>query len=317
MNTKKRSNLIDKILGKGYNSGEECLYYCPVCKHQKRKLSLNFSKNNFKCWICDYRGRNIFSIVRKYGSFSEREQWKALSGYVEISEFQEIKDKLTESNKEEEKEILEMPEGFKSFTAPANSIYYKKAINYLYRRGLTFEDILKWKIGFCTTGDYAGRIIIPSFDNDGDLNYFIARSYEQHPLKYKNPPKSKDLVFNELFVNWEEEITLVEGVFDAVVAPNSIPILGSSLKYGSRAFEKICQNETPVYVALDPDAEIKSLKIIKDLLESNIEVYKINISGFDDVGEMPKSVFLERKQEALEMNNENGFKLRIMESFYV
>ena len=75
----------------------------------------------------------------------------------------------------------------------------------------------------------ATEIVIPSFDDDGDVNYFAARSYNGDSYKYKNPRASKNIVFNELFVNWNADLTIVEGAFDAIVAGNAVPILGSTL----------------------------------------------------------------------------------------
>ena len=60
----------------------------------------------------------------------------------------------------------------------------------------------------------------------------------------------------------------------------------------------IVKNDTPIYIGLDIDAENKSKKIIKDLLNYGIEVYKINTAGYDDIGSMTKDEFLKRKNEA-------------------
>ena len=38
--------------------------------------------------------------------------------------------------------------------------------------------------------------------------------------KYYNPPVEKDFIFNELYLDWNKDITIVEGVFDAIVARN-------------------------------------------------------------------------------------------------
>ena len=102
-------------------------------------------------------------------------------------------------------------------------------LNYLRKRGINSADILKWKIGYCEDGEYRNRIIIPSFNRDGNCNYFVARAWTKDWLKYKNPPASKNVVFNELMINWDEPIVLVEGIFDAIIADNSIPLLGSTL----------------------------------------------------------------------------------------
>ena len=105
-------------------------------------------------------------------------------------------------------------------------------------------------------------------------------------------------MFNDLFIDWNEDLVLVEGVFDALIAGNAVPILGSTLRAESKLLRKIVQNDTPIYVALDPDAAAKERKIIQMLLRYDIEVYKVDVSGYEDVGSMPKGVFEERKSNA-------------------
>jgi DNA primase len=207
---------------------------------------------------------------------------------------------------------LELPEEFISLCPdkiPATGLY---AMKYLQNRGVTKADILKWKIGFCFGGEYRNRIIIPSFDNEGDVSYFIARSYSGDSYKYKNPRSSKDITFNELYVDWNKDLILVEGVFDALVAGNAVPILGSTLRKGSKLLQEIVRNDTPIYIALDPDVADKERRIIKTLLQYDIELYKIDVSGHEDVGSMSKSVFEERKKNATFIDNDNYLLLDLL-----
>ena len=66
------------------------------------------------------------------------------------------------------------------------------------------------------SGKYGGMIIIPSYDEDGVLNFFTGRSYYDVNFKHLNPTVSKDIVGFGLFVNWDLPITIVEGAFDAI-----------------------------------------------------------------------------------------------------
>ena len=212
----------------------------------------------------------------------------------------------------EHKTILHLPDEFTSLCSdkvPATGQY---AYHYLRKRGLTDADIVRWKIGYCFSGEYRNRVIIPSFDDDGDVNFFIARSYSGDSYKYKNPRASKNIVFNELFIDWNEDLTIVEGVFDAVVAGNAAPILGSTLQKHARLIQKIVYNDTPVFVALDPDAQKKENKLIQTLLKYDIELYKIDVGGYEDVGSMPREVFLERKQNASFIDRDNYLLLNLL-----
>ena len=155
-----------------------------------------------------------------------------------------------------------------------------------------------WKVGYCSSGEYAGRVVVPSFNDNGDINYFVARSYADKFPKYMNPKVSKDIVFNELYLDWNKDIILVEGVFDAMKAKNSIPLLGSTLNQKSNLFKKIIYYEPNVYIALDPDAEKKASQLIENLIQYDLNLYKIDVSGFGDVGEMTKEQFELAKKEA-------------------
>ena len=72
---------------------------------------------------------------------------------------------------------------------------------YLYERGLCDNDFIKYGIGYCTSGEYGGRVIIPSYSTSGTLNFFVARSYDGNYFKYKNPEVSKDIIFFENLIN--------------------------------------------------------------------------------------------------------------------
>ena len=294
--------LIKEILGRGYISGEEHLFFCPYCKHHKKKLSVNVDKDFFKCWVCDMSGRTIRRLVRRFGSFQQLQEWDRISGKTDISTFDEI---LDFQHTPEPLQRIAIPEEFVTLTGKSQPASATLALKYLENRGITHHDVLRWKMGYCVRGTYEGRIVIPSFDEEGYINYFVARAYDGNWRKYLNPSLSKDIVFNHLYLDWDSDIILVEGVFDAIKAgPNSIPLLGSTLRENSKLFQEIVRNDSSVYLALDADAEKKTMRMIKILLSYGIETYKIDVSGFDDVGEMSKEEFSVRKSQATAINPE-------------
>ena len=302
MNKKEAKKILYETFGYYSESNSELLFQCPSCDHHKRKLSINLDKDAFKCWVCDYRGRSIRRLIRRFGSYSQLQKWEAISDRLDIEKFTDL---FMERSQDEGRPKVELPEEFVSLTNKALPATGKFAYRYLRNRGLSDEDILRWKIGFCFEGEYRNRIIIPSFDEDGDVSYFIARAYNGDSYKYKNPRASKNIVFNELFINWNDDLTIVEGVFDAIVAGNAAPILGSTLQSNSRLIRNIVYNDTPVYVALDPDAANKERRIIQTLLKYDVELYKIDVAGYEDVGSMSKETFNERKQKASFIDNDN------------
>jgi DNA primase len=304
-----KTSLLSAALGEYHRSGDELLFFCPFCKHHKRKLSVNLTSNNYKCWVCDIRGRNVRRLLKVRLSYSQLYEWDKMNNVIDITQ---IDSDLFNDKEVFVKETIDLPSQFISLANKNLPVTTRFATKYLLDRGLTKQDIVMWKIGVCCSGEYEGRIIVPSFDLNGNCDYFVARSYGKQFPKYMNPKISKDIVFNELFIDWNQDIVLVEGVFDAIKSKNAIPLLGSTLNEKTTLFNKIVQYDPVVYVALDPDAEEKSNDIINKLAHYDIQVYKVDISGFDDVGAMTKKQFVERKENAKFIGDDWLLESRIM-----
>jgi DNA primase len=284
--------LLKRALGHCWTNEEEHQFHCPKCNHHKLKLSVNIDKGVFKCWICDYSGTKISPLVRRFAP-SYYADWRLLEGEVDLDKY----DTIFAEQEELPPQVIDLPENFQTLTGKKTRVK-RKALNYLYSRGFTDTDILAWKIGFCDFGEYQDRVIVPSFDVQGNLNFFIARSYTDDWMKYKNPKVSKDIIFNGLNVDWDSDIILVEGVFDAMKCRNAIPLLGSTLRENSILFQRICEAKPNVYLALDDDVKDKEFGIAKRLREYGINAMSIKITPYADIGEMPVEIVEERKQNA-------------------
>ena len=310
MSREKKLKILNTILGSPHVKGVEALYHCPSCDHHKKKLSINIDKNVFKCWVCDWSGKNIYRVVRSYGSLDDRYKWRSFRQELEIENFS---DKLFGSSPHSSEQQVALPKEFVSLAnkkLPTTSLY---ALNYLKSRGISKKTIIKWKIGYCSSGLYGGRVLIPSFNKNGDVNYFVSRAYDRSWKKYMNPDISKDIIFNYPYLDFDEDMIIVEGVFDAMKAgDNSVPLLGSTLNENSKLFSKIVKNDTPVYLALDPDAHKKTNKLVSLFLKYDVEVRLVNVAPFSDVGEMTNEEFMARKQTAVLLNNENYLLSKIM-----
>jgi DNA primase len=299
----RKIQILINFLGRYYRSSNETLFSCPKCQHHKRKLSVNVEKNVFKCWICDYNGRDIYRLVRSYGDASDIAEWKKLSNVIDFAQHE----------KEKEPEIqVRLPKEFVTLTGKESSPLSRAARKYLQSRGVTMDQIVWWKMGYCPDGQYANRIIIPSFNLEGDLNYFISRAYDDNWMKYLNPSSNKDFIFNELYLDWNKDITIVEGVFDAIVVGNAIPLLGSTLREDSYIFQKIVDKCDKVYIALDEDAKKKESKIGRILTSYGVDVYRVDTSEFGDVGEMDQETFQIRKKTAEVLSLDNYLLERIL-----
>jgi len=293
--------IIKSVFGACYLSGSEHLFICPFCNHSKKKLSINIDKSVWKCWVCDKHGYGLGYLVRRFGNMRERDQWLKYEDAVDLMDF----DSLFESPDTPVEQRIDLPKGFHTLTGRTPSTTSCAPRRYLFDRGVTPADILKWKIGYCSEGEYAGRIIIPSFSKSGYVNYFIARSYGREWPRYKNPPVSRDIVFNELSLDWSKDVVIVEGVFDAIKAGNAIPLLGSTLRIDSKITQALVKNGSTVYLALDKGASRKSAAIARLLAGFGLDVYDVYTSDIEDVGAISKEEFVFRKKSATFIQRDN------------
>ena len=111
------------------------------------------------------------------------------------------------------------------------------------------------------------RIIIPSYDSEGKLNYFVGRDFYNSNFKYKNPPFPKDIVGFDLYINWSLPIILTEGVFDAMsIRTNAIPML--SKKPSKSLLRKIFENSENFSILEIKEKNLPHSLINKKLLRS-------------------------------------------------
>ena len=289
-------NSLEGVLGKsGKRARNNYAFHCPFCNHKKPKLEVQLvtnekGENPWECWVCKTRGKTIRSLLRQLKVPSEIA--RDVLAYVSKGELVRY----------HEDDFVKLPEEFQPlFSASNESIIANKIRRYLHKRGITELDILKYNIGYCLTGDYEGRIIIPSYDENNQLNYFVGRSFENSYYKYKNPSASKDIIAFENFINWNLPIVLVEGVFDAIAAKrNAIPILGKSLS--NSLLKKIVSNNVKqVYIALDSDALKEAITFCEQFLSMGKSVYLVGMDG-KDPSEMGFEEFSQRMKYAPEMN---------------
>ena len=270
-------NLVNSVLGTGKRTARgNQAYTCPFCHHHKPKLEVNFTENSeginqWACWSCSKKGKSIKSLFKQVQvDASYFQELSKLVKNVSLNDIGEVKHA-----------ILELPKEYKSFINNKD-IIARHAFTYLKKRDITKQDILKYNIGYCTSGQYAKMIVIPSYDINGKLNYFTARSFEKDPYtKYRNPETSRDIIPFELFVNWDLPIILCEGPFDAMaIKRNAIPLFGKNIQ--PSLMKKLVESKVQkIYIALDNDAIKQALRFCEQLLDVGKEIYLVELQGKD------------------------------------
>lgn len=265
-------SILEDFLGEHKNHNEEkgqISFDCPACaldkgieSDGKGNLEVNYKKGVFKCWACHQYNDMSGSIGKLIKRFGNQQILKKYNQYKPeyVSEYQPIA----------KKSVINLPKGFKELIYPSKDNDYHLAINYLRQRNIGLDIISRYKLGYTTEGKETGRIIIPSFDKNKEINYYTGRAFKNIWPKYSNIDYDKKLIiFNEYQINWDATVYLVEGPFDHLVVPNSIPLLG---KYISDLLfsEIFAKANSDIVIILDDDA-----KFDIDLLYKKLNTNKL------------------------------------------
>lgn len=274
-----------------YESKSQIAFNCPSCDEDRNKgnLEINYHEHVFKCWSCGDVNEMKGHLGKLIDQYANKKQKKIYS----IFKPEEIKVKEVKKTK------LKLPEGYTKFKDSSSAYPIRRqAYFYINKRGITDDKIDKFEIGFCDKGSHSGRIIVPSYDNNNNLTYYIARSWDPNSrAKYKNPEAEKDkIIFNERLIDWKKDVYLVEGVFDSIFLENSIPMLGKHMS--ELLFNTLYSKaEGNIIIALDADAWSESVKLYHELnggkLWGKIKVIKLpNDSDIADLrGEIKEEYY--------------------------
>lgn len=283
--------LLHEVLGEEnshYPNKGQISFDCPVCSYDIKGLNKGDGKGNFevnyylgvyKCWSCSETYETHGSLNKLFGKWGNKRHkatWKLIGGDF-------IK------KVERKYEDVRLPKEYISFDKGNKlTIPYKEAYNYLLKRGITNDMIVKYSLGYTTEGKYRGRIIVPSYNKEGEVDYFVSRSYVNHKNKYKNPEAEKDkIIFNEHAIDWTKDIHLVEGVFDMFFVPNAIPVLGKSVsdKLWTALYDKAEKN---IIICLDGDAWEDAKKLYRKLEGGRLmnRIKLVRLPKDKDVGEL-------------------------------
>ena len=288
------------------NAGLNANVCCPICGDtDKKKLAIRTDNWLTKCWKCGYKARSIYGLLRRYKPVQAEEFITQFDGASLVFDDEEKAFK-------KELEVLQLPTGFQLLAEWLDNedppAHIRQSIKYLKQRGLTERDFWYFKFGVTELDkSYKNRVIVPSHDIEGNLNFFTARTYKSFiKPKYFNPRfRRETVVFNEINIDWDDELTIVEGPFDMFkVNDNATCLLGKELTKQCALFQAIVTHATPVLLCLDNDAMRATLDTAKLLYDYNIDVRILELpEEIKDPGEISKDRFLElRETNAVEFD---------------
>ena len=269
--------LLDKVLksrGQSLKKSNEYMWWSPFTQHHKPKLQVNIQTGKWHCWVSNQGGHNLYQLFKKVGA-----------GYNEFKELNKLLGDVSFYKKQDDDtpDVVRLPQEYKSLSDPFDTSLIKEhAIRFLRKRGITKEDITRYNLGYCQSGKYNNRIIVPSYDSKGQLNYFVGRDFYSSNFKYMNPPNvAKDVIGFDLYVNWSLPIILVEGVFDAMsVKSNSIPLFGKTIL--PKLYKKIVEKKVKdIFIILDSDAFDDAIRMTEKFVNEGINVNFVKLDGQD------------------------------------
>ena len=301
---RERLSLLQKAFGKcvlandGVNVAVRCVN--PKCNSRsdpsKLKLAVKLDEELYHCWVCDLKGRKILPLFRQYAP-----------AYLDAAKELFSREGTSKQSPDIAEEKVELPPDFLLLATNLNprDPDVKAVLRYLATRGITEEDLWRFRLGTTVRGRTRRRVIFPSLNLDGDINYWVARAIdEDRKPKYLNSKAAKKtVVFNEIDIDFHKRLTLVEGPFDLIKCDeNASCLLGSSLGKTYSLFHECARHTTPILLALDSDMPEKIQKMAKMLYEAGCEVEILPLGKFADVGEMTRKQFVSQKQQAYAWN---------------
>ena len=287
-------DILVSFLGDSKNGLDNSLqlqFSCPKCQERdgyqeknKYHLEVNLASGVYHCWKCssideDMQG-TVYKLIRKYGNPELLRQYKDAVNEFKQTSLYELKFTENDFKSDYADKIddgLALPKEYIKFQIGKND--KTKAFIYLKERGIDFDIIENYHIGYTSYNPenrkVSNRIILPSFDEFGNLNYWTGRDFTNNEKRqrYDNPKVDrKSIIFNEEKIVWNADITLVEGPFDSIVVPNSIPLLGKQLNNEYKLYHELFNKANAnINIFLDGDAIETSKKLYSQLNQGRLK----------------------------------------------
>ena len=276
-------------------SGDNVAFQCPACGRGTEKLKFSICLETFMChcWVCDIKGKTPYFIIKKYCDSDRAERFKRM-----------FKIRINDEDVDEPiVDVVRFPNKFKMLATIKNprDPDLRDCLRYLKSRGVTEELLWRHKIGTFVGRRLTRRVVFPSFDSKGILNYYVSRTIDGNGFpKYLNCKADKtSIVFDEAKIDWKKELMIVEGVFDMIKCGlNTTCLLGSSLNEKHKLFHMIVKNKTPVILALDADMLSKTYRIAKELSSYDVQVKIFDLGGYQDIGSMSSEIVRQKCKSA-------------------
>ena len=283
----------------GYIDGvTQYQFNCPYCADEKGYADgkfndeYSFSLLKHHCWSCGHSG-SFSKIIKRWGGRQCLQEYSEIINELKASKLYEF-----EGEQEIEKDIqqIQLPKSFKKINLKTCD---KALRQYLKKRRIDQWTINKFNIGSTEKDEngFSYRIIVPSYNSFGQLNYFVGRDYlpEKKESDFKRPKykncdvDKKTIVFQESVLDFDSDIYICEGALDCLYVNNAVSLLGKSLTPDNALFSALVERaKAKVVVCLDNDTkDTETLKICRLLDSTKLSgrVWFIQMDEYKDFGD--------------------------------
>lgn len=255
-------------------NGESLTGACPLHNGQNpTQFRVSVTKNCWNCFGDCKSGGNILDFVSRLEDCTIREAAILISEWFGLSAKSDQRESdATRSRREAKKTVNKRETPRESDDGPNKPLGFeltKLDTDHLYlkERGLTADTIIRFGIGFCSSGSMSGHVVIPIHNVEGKIVAYAGRWPGDPPNetpKYKLPAgfrKSAELFNLHRAIEEPEDqpMIIVEGFFDCMKLvqhgyERTVALMGSTL---SPAQDQLLRQHTmahsPIILMLDED----------------------------------------------------------------
>lgn len=288
-------------------AGQEATADCPFCG-KAGHLSVNLETGNYICFRCEAKGWHLVGVIAVVEGISR----EAAKAYVfrEAASFTRRRSEPVSDLQEQVQELRKWggrgrDKGLVSEALPEAFVPVWDGVRfrtpaYLLERGFSRLSMRQFEMGFCTSGRYAGRVVLPFSCPNG--NSFTARDATGHLRpRYLNP---KGIDHGRLLYGWNQahragEIVLVEGPLDVVrLWEHGFPALGLLGKMLTRAKRTLLSRLSPstrIVIMLDPEEAEAPQKVALGLAShfGSVRIARLPLGvdpGSSEIGQVKESI---------------------------
>lgn len=276
--------------------GDEWIVRCDCDRSKGSKhwhLWVNLRKQMGICYRCGLKLHDVISVVAAILHCAKSAaQGIVAEGETGATKLADILDNLDPQAYQDAQETpikIVLPREMKRVT------HTSKVPKYATSRGLTRAICLRHNIGWCDSGYYKNRLIVPIYDLKGSLVSFVARwmgkpSDDIKKVLYPKGSKTSQYLFNHKIAATKKTIVITEGVFDAIaVGSCAVALFGKHASKTQLGLLAELGQTRKLVVMLDTDAQNEARDLAEDLTVVSRDVRLARLaSGIKDPGDAPR-----------------------------